>query len=265
LLCQQMSANDAIVEDSEPISKTVVASSAVTSHAVTDPVLERADEGERFQLEKLWGPRPEAHAQTRNGRQIHRPAPYPCLSGNPNVIEPYARKKKTEDGELKPKRGRTKKSSTDPFEGAEAARKKRVYSKLEIFQQRSYYHCNTFDPISFEEFDFDSEDEVDNQWRFTIADKLIDDFDDVSPSEKEFFKIWNHYIRSHPIRADRDVVESCEEFVREHGCRLASPALRDMFMLHAFNLWRHALPSFPLSRITQWLHALPQVATATAR
>lgn len=108
---------------------------------------------------------------------------------------------------------------------------------------RQYYHSRTNLPMGKGEWDYDSDEEPDDSWLHQISEELIDEFEDVSKSEKIFFKKWNRFMKSHVIVPDRCLPRKCLEFVKIHGLFLAKNSLRQNLLKHLLNLWDHSLLS----------------------
>ncbi|EJK71502.1 hypothetical protein THAOC_07051 [Thalassiosira oceanica] len=70
-----------------------------------------------------------------------------------------------------------------------------------------------------------------------MSSALLDEFDDVTPGEKSFMKLWNGYARRDHVVYDRDVGRMCTDFVREHGDAMRAGGLRTELVRHMFNLW----------------------------
>ncbi|KAL7538221.1 hypothetical protein ACHAXR_009031 [Thalassiosira sp. AJA248-18] len=70
-----------------------------------------------------------------------------------------------------------------------------------------------------------------------MSSELLDEFEDVSAREKVFMKLWNRFIKSKHVIADRHVPRKCHEFILEHGKQLREGGLRLNLLLHLFNLW----------------------------
>mmetsp|Transcript_14136 Transcript_14136/g.20905 ORF Transcript_14136/g.20905 Transcript_14136/m.20905 type:complete len:128 (-) Transcript_14136:577-960(-) len=73
--------------------------------------------------------------------------------------------------------------------------------------------------------------------------KLIEEFEDVSPKEKTFMKLWNRFIKCHTVIPDSVIPGKCMDFIRLFATELFENDLRSQFLLHLFNLWDHQLVS----------------------
>lgn len=71
----------------------------------------------------------------------------------------------------------------------------------------------------------------------------MDEFDDVTPHEKLFTKIWNRFMKSHSVIADNAIPLKCFDFIRMHADYLLERDLRDELMLHFMGLWDSGLIS----------------------
>ena len=91
-----------------------------------------------------------------------------------------------EDGESPKKKGRKRKR---------AGTVTKTLNEEEMFQ--ASYHSETHLKTTREEFDQDSEDDVDMEWVHSINDKLLADLVDVTDGEHCFMSIWNRYMHEH--------------------------------------------------------------------
>jgi hypothetical protein len=82
----------------------------------------------------------------------------------------------------------------------------------------------------------DSDDEIDETWLSEMSSELLDELEDVSTREKQFMKLWNRFIKSNHIIADRDIPVKCHEFILMYRKQL-NAGLRLNLLLHLFNLW----------------------------
>ena len=108
---------------------------------------------------------------------------------------------------------------------------------------RQYYHARTGQPIHprLLQSGYDSDDDVDEGWRLQRAEALLDEFEDVTPPEKAFMKLWNRWIFARPVQADRDVPRAVAAFARAHAAEIAGQNLRHNLLLHLFHLWDNSL------------------------
>ena len=72
---------------------------------------------------------------------------------------------------------------------------------------------------------------------------MLDEFEDVSKTEKAFMKIWNTFIKSSLIIPDYAVPSQCLEFIHKYAVVLIRANLRQKLLLHLFNLWDSLLIS----------------------
>jgi hypothetical protein len=106
---------------------------------------------------------------------------------------------------------------------------------------RQYFHSRTGAVVLEHEKNYDSDDDVDEEWINELGERLLDEFEDVSLEEKEFMKRWNRYTRANPILADFMVASNCRQFAKQYGKELIECGLRNNFLLHLFNLWDNSL------------------------
>ena len=71
----------------------------------------------------------------------------------------------------------------------------------------------------------------------------MDEFEDVTPQEKRFSKMWNRFMTSHVVIADQAIPSYCFEFVRTHSKVLVEHDLRSELMLHFMGFWDAGLIS----------------------
>eukprot|EP00633_Aureoumbra_lagunensis_P007378 CAMPEP_0197324026 /NCGR_PEP_ID=MMETSP0891-20130614/70865_1 /TAXON_ID=44058 ORGANISM="Aureoumbra lagunensis, Strain CCMP1510" /NCGR_SAMPLE_ID=MMETSP0891 /ASSEMBLY_ACC=CAM_ASM_000534 /LENGTH=427 /DNA_ID=CAMNT_0042816775 /DNA_START=989 /DNA_END=2272 /DNA_ORIENTATION=- len=107
---------------------------------------------------------------------------------------------------------------------------------------RQYYHSRTGAPMTLAQAmdpDYDSDNEIDERWRLDKADRLLEEFEDVTDDEKSFMKLWNRFVHAHPISADRRVPVANLAFAIENAKALVD--LRHCFLLHLFHLYDNSL------------------------
>lgn len=56
-------------------------------------------------------------------------------------------------------------------------------------------------------------------------------------------KLWNPFIKSNTVIADRSIPERCMAFIHTHYAVLKTNQLRQELVLHLHNLWDHGLVS----------------------
>lgn len=134
--------------------------------------------------------------------------------------------------------------------------------------QRQYYHSRTCEPLASTNLldqpdDYaDSDDEVDEQWRLDLSARLIDEFEDVTPPEKLFMKLWNAFVFRKPVLADRALPKACLDFATTCATQLLQNNLRHNFLLHLFHLWDNSL--LAANHISACLDVLDQTAAASS-
>jgi hypothetical protein len=104
-----------------------------------------------------------------------------------------------------------------------------------------YYHTPSFSLIHEKEV-FDSDHDVDESWKLDQNIKMIDEFNDVSFSEKEVMKLWNKFVFNNPITADfrvsRHAFQFCEtykDFIKRNH------HLRNAVLLHFMAMWEFGI------------------------
>jgi hypothetical protein len=112
-----------------------------------------------------------------------------------------------------------------------------AYLPSDTVPMRQYFHSQTNLPMAHGEWMVDSDDEIDETWLHEMSSELLDELEDVSTKEKQFMKLWNRFIKSNHLIADRDVPEKCHEFILIHRKQLLDAGLRLNLLLHLFNLW----------------------------
>jgi hypothetical protein len=109
---------------------------------------------------------------------------------------------------------------------------------------RQYFHSNGFpieEPI---EKEYDSDNEVNTIWEHVHSYDLIEEFQDICYLEKKFMILWNTFINSFPIYADRYMCVGLEIFAKRFGFYILQHGLRQIFLLHLMTLWDFSLVNF---------------------
>ncbi|CAN6988178.1 unnamed protein product [Brassica rapa subsp. trilocularis] len=91
-------------------------------------------------------------------------------------------------------------------------------SRTSLLQTRQFYHSRTLQPMTLEEVmsDQDSDDEVDDEVADFEYRHMIDDLEDVSPTEKDFMHLWKSFVRYQRVITDGQVPWACEAFSKFH-------------------------------------------------
>ncbi|KAK9716322.1 hypothetical protein RND81_06G225300 [Saponaria officinalis] len=115
---------------------------------------------------------------------------------------------------------------------------------LALLLKRQFYHSHRAQPMVLEQVmaDRDSEDEIDHDIAGREDQRLLDDFVDVTKSEKHLMRLWNSFVKKQRVLADGHVPWACEAFLNLHGKMLAQST--DLFWcwrLFMVKLWNHGL------------------------
>ncbi|KAF8057695.1 hypothetical protein N665_1256s0004 [Sinapis alba] len=124
------------------------------------------------------------------------------------------------------------------FDGTSEAR------SISLLQTRQFYHSRTLQPMTLEEVmsDRDSEDEVDDEDADFEDRHMIDDFEDVSPTEKNFMHLWNTFVRKQRVITDGHVPWACEAFSKFYKKEfIESKPLHSCWRMFMIKLWEYDL------------------------
>jgi hypothetical protein len=108
---------------------------------------------------------------------------------------------------------------------------------------RQYFHSNGRLIEPCEEM-YDSDEDINTSWEHIHSYDLINEFQDISGLEKKFMIIWNTFLNSFPIYADRYMGVALEIFVRRYGLYLIENGLRHILLLHLMTMWDFSLINF---------------------
>lgn len=108
-------------------------------------------------------------------------------------------------------------------------------AKLE--RERQYFHPNTFAPVRPCELRGDNDEELDEGWILHMQERDLDDYNDLSYSEKAFMKLWNRFAHGRQILDDRFFAERCMDFAKLYGATLLAQNLRSAFVFHLLTMW----------------------------
>ncbi|KAG2248261.1 hypothetical protein Bca52824_087889 [Brassica carinata] len=125
------------------------------------------------------------------------------------------------------------------------AAKTRKLSEGTSEARRFVYHSLLFQiPMTLEEVmsDQDSDDEVDDEVADFEYHHLIDDLEDVSPTEKDFMHLWNSFVRYQRVITDGQVPWACEAFSKFHKKEfIESKPLHSCWRMFMIKLWDYGL------------------------
>lgn len=118
--------------------------------------------------------------------------------------------------------------------GARMGAEKKGLAERQLFRSQT---CLPIDVNDQMDMDYDSDDDVDDEWQLAQAERLMDEFEDVTAKEKAFMKLWNRFVHRHAILADFQVSVACTTFAKHFGPELLRQGLRDELLFHMFALW----------------------------
>lgn len=99
------------------------------------------------------------------------------------------------------------------------------------------YKSSTNLPVSHsDEFENDSEGDVDPEWVQDYNERLMDEFTDVNEGEKDFMKLWNRHISSYSFKSDKSRPDICRQFIELYGRTVLERNLYRNCLLHFCNL-----------------------------
>lgn len=106
-----------------------------------------------------------------------------------------------------------------------------------------FFHSRNFQPLTIGDWvaDVESEDEIDISWKKQIAERQLDEFTDVSGSEKAFFNLWNEFVEAIPLITERSLPNQCYSFINSHALCLSEKNLEEQLIWHLTNLWDEGL------------------------
>ncbi|CAN6915656.1 unnamed protein product [Brassica oleracea] len=117
-------------------------------------------------------------------------------------------------------------------------------SSISLLQTRQFYHSRTLQPMTLEGVmsDQDSDDEVDDEVADFEYRHMIDDLEDVSPTEKDFMHLWNSFVRYQRVITDGRVPWACEAFSKFHKKEfIESKPLHSCWRMFMIKLWDYGL------------------------
>jgi len=101
---------------------------------------------------------------------------------------------------------------------------------------RLYYRSTTVQPLTAADMDYDSETDDKPSWLKTKMCKLMDDFTDVNPGEKEVLKLWNLHVMENDWTGYQHIPDLLQTFVGGKGSLLLEKQLENNFLQHLINL-----------------------------
>lgn len=109
--------------------------------------------------------------------------------------------------------------------------------------RRLYFHTHSNMPVRACEFEVDSEDDSQQEFRW-IRDNMynqINEFTDVNKDEKLVMQLWNHFLMSRKVLSLPQIAQACIDISHEYGAFIIENNLRRNFLLHLLNLVDHCL------------------------
>jgi hypothetical protein len=81
---------------------------------------------------------------------------------------------------------------------ASSSKKSKKSNPNANYKDRLYFHSITGEILDPDNYEVDSENEIDDSYIHQKEDREIDDFIDICQTDKEFFKLWNGFINKNP-------------------------------------------------------------------
>lgn len=82
---------------------------------------------------------------------------------------------------------------------------------------------------------------IDETWKVVLANRLVDEFEDVNSGEKHLMKLWNQHVAQTPVFADMYMGDVSVLFARRYADILKTNNLQKVLLLHLTNMWRLSL------------------------
>jgi len=102
--------------------------------------------------------------------------------------------------------------------------------------KRTYYHHQTYLPMSDNEIQKPDVSDLQPKWAFQKQCKNIDDFTDLNEGEKQMMKIWSNFVSNMNIVGDCQVPKAIDLFIEKYGLDIMGKNLYRNFVLHLVNL-----------------------------
>jgi hypothetical protein len=111
------------------------------------------------------------------------------------------------------------------------------YFNCQASMERIYYHTTTTLPLSVNEIDYDSDNDLDPDWLKEQTKLLINEFADVNDGEKELMKLWNLHCLHFNYISDANIYKALESFILLNHRLIVNLNLYNNFLLHLANLF----------------------------
>ena len=106
---------------------------------------------------------------------------------------------------------------------------------------RTFFHSLSGTVVTDSELSYDSDNDIDSTFIVLENNAAIDEFVDIAFEEKEFFKMWNSFIRAFNVHGDIYMSHAVELFVRRFADAILAKGLRHNLLLHIMNVWDFGL------------------------
>lgn len=106
---------------------------------------------------------------------------------------------------------------------------------------RPYRHSLTGTLVTDNELSYDSDNDIDSTFILLESNAGIDEFVEIAYEEKEFFKLWNLFIRGFRMYGDMYLPPAAELFARRFASVILKKGLRHNMLLHMATLWDFGL------------------------
>jgi hypothetical protein len=100
--------------------------------------------------------------------------------------------------------------------------------------RRQYYDPNTYTPLCELGATRDLENDKCMRWQVDLSNQYLDEFEDVSFEEKEFFKMWNIHMEVDMggFYSKKYLPWYCHQFIENYGLQILRKKLRFQVLVH---------------------------------
>lgn len=127
----------------------------------------------------------------------------------------------------------------------------------------AFYHSMTGQPVRADEVKYDSDEEALHEREMKNQNEILEEYSDLSVSEKSFMTLWNSHIATFPPYGDRLLPLVFDRFITKMGHVIAEKNMRYCFLMHIINFYDFGL--LLKEELEAFLNKLDKIAATVSK